>query len=231
MKKIILIGLILLSLSAFGLQPRPRNRGVSQQAIIVDKLYIDYISANRVLYTTTDGEVTSSAGFTFDGTDLSVANKINFNDGTDTSFLQMIQEDGLGERLTFGLDEDTRSLVLCDFGDTGEDLGLTAFSDPTLYLVAADKSEYTYLTNNGSTFNIGSTCSKVNMSSDNGAFFIWSQDVSSGNIFQMSGGSNDQLIDTDGEQSVLAIYPQINQSGTAAVNCLHIKTDETEIRR
>jgi len=61
-----------------------------------------------------------------------------------------VDESGLGHRLTIGLDETARALVVCDLGDINTDLGLSAQSDPTLFLVSADASAWFTLCHDGS---------------------------------------------------------------------------------
>jgi len=60
-----------------------------------------------------------------------------------------VDESGLGHRLTVGLDETARALVVCDLGDINIDLGLSAQSDPTLFLVSADASAWFTLCHDG----------------------------------------------------------------------------------
>jgi len=60
-----------------------------------------------------------------------------------------VDEPGLGHRLTVGLDETARALVVCDLGDINTDLGLSAQNDPTLFLVSADASAWFTLCHDG----------------------------------------------------------------------------------
>jgi len=60
-----------------------------------------------------------------------------------------VDEPGLGHRLTIGLDEIARALVVCDLGDINTDLGLSAQSDPTLFIVSADASAWFLLCHDG----------------------------------------------------------------------------------
>jgi len=61
-----------------------------------------------------------------------------FSDGTDIHVIKGVAETGLGGRLTVGLDETARTMVVCDYGDIGTDFGLSAASDPTFLLYDKD---------------------------------------------------------------------------------------------
>ncbi|MDD5204420.1 MAG: hypothetical protein PHS17_03315, partial [Desulfobacterales bacterium] len=81
----------------------------------------------------TDGDGTAEVSIDSAGS-LSMPTT-NLTDGTDTHTIKAVQETGLGGRLTFGLDETARTMVICDYGAVDTDFGLSAASDPSIFLV------------------------------------------------------------------------------------------------
>lgn len=57
--------------------------------------------------------------------------------GIDHHIITAITEAGLGGRLTIGLDETARTMVVCDYGDIDSDFGLVIANEPTLYVMGA----------------------------------------------------------------------------------------------
>lgn len=73
--------------------------------------------------------------------DTTVNDTLTITDGTDTHIIKAVQETGLGGRLTIGLDETARTMVLTDYSNIDTDLGLdTTYSQygSTLYLFDYD---------------------------------------------------------------------------------------------
>jgi len=72
--------------------------------------------------------------------DVVIGSILGFSDGTDVSIIKHVQETGLGGRLTIGLDETARTMVICDIGDVDTDFGLVASLEPRVVLVSPDAS-------------------------------------------------------------------------------------------
>jgi len=108
-------------------------------------------TANRVTVTNGSGTVTLSAPQDLATTSEPTFVGTDYADGTDTSIIKHLQETGLGGRLTVGLDETARTMVICDAGDMATDLGLAAASNPTLYIqnAAADVNDWISMTHDG----------------------------------------------------------------------------------
>lgn len=146
---------------------------------------------------------------------------VYFTDGTDISVIKHIQETGLGGRLTIGLDETARTMVICDYGDVDTDFGLSTSSDPKLYVYDNGASTRASLTKDTLEF------------SYTGNLFVGNQfqvslrsEMSASDPIKLTHGGN-SITDTDGEQSWVIIEPKINQSSTAAYNALKIDVTET----
>lgn len=70
---------------------------------------------------------------------------IMLTDGTDTHTIKAVQETGLGGRLTIGLDETARTMVIADYGDIDTDLGLSAESFPSFKIFDTDADSNLYI--------------------------------------------------------------------------------------
>ena len=183
----------------------------------------------------TDWEAWFDNGFTYDGIagTITTTKEVHIADANDTSIIKHVLEPGLGGRLTIGLDETARSIVICDVGDVDTDLGLSVQSSPTLYVMSADGSYYSKLVANG--LHIVGTSVILEFSgtyglqllSNYGARFKLGLNKAAGNPFILDSGTNIELTDTNAEQSWVYIEPKINQSTTAAYNGLKIKVTET----
>ena len=158
---------------------------------------------------------------TYNWQDLFLSGNITLTDGTDTSIIKHIQEPGLGGRLTIGLDETARTMVIIDAGDVDTDLGLSAVGNPSLFIFNAAATMHLQI--NSSSF---TTADVFTYRAARLTFQIGS-DQSFGDMNTFNSDSNIELIDTDGEQAWLYIEPKINQSGTAAYNGLHVNVLET----
>lgn len=157
---------------------------------------------------------------------------MTLTDGTDSSIVKHVQEPGLGGRLTFGLDETARTMVICDAGDVGTDFGLSVVTDPTIRIFKADAVQSAYLTHNTLSLFSGSlmiTGSNGNFITYGPMSFMSYADLASGNAITYTSNANIELTDTDGEQSWLYVEPKINQSATAGYNGLKIKVTETAL--
>jgi len=159
---------------------------------------------------------------------------INLTDGTDTHIIKAVQEDGLGGRLTIGLDETARTMVICDAGDVDTDLGLSAMANPILEIYDNAGDKYTSLLYNEVSLHSGYayfkyTGGKATLGSytSSGFNFIQYTGVGEGNVFDEVLGTDVELTDTDGEQSMLYVEPKINQSNTAAYNGIKVNVLET----
>jgi len=144
--------------------------------------------------------------------------------------VKSVDETGLGNRLTIGLDETARTMVICDAGDVDTDLGLGAKSDPTLFLFKADGTDSLFI-DHESFYSSSSlylqAVGNLSFIADGPTSFLLGDDIFLGDVFTFTSGASDQLRDTDGEQSWLYIEPKINQSSTAAYNGLKVNAIET----
>jgi len=161
------------------------------------------------------------------GGEITGITNFSLTDATDTHIIKAVQEPGLGGRLTIGLDETARTLVLCDIGDIDTDLGLSAAANPLFGIFNADGTSYLSLANGAITGYVGSALTitggtTLNLRGNN-------IDRNAGDWVNVNSGVGVELTDTDGEQSWLYVEPKVNQSGTAGYNGLKIKVTETAL--
>jgi len=148
---------------------------------------------------------------------------LNLTDGTDTHPIKAIQETGLGGRLTFGLDETARTMVICDVGDIDTDLGLAVANNPVLCIFNSDVSSKSMLNSSQLRF----------FGTDNywtgagRAYFQMSSDISYGSAFAFESSANIELVDTNAEQAWMYLEPKINQTSTAGYIGLLMDVTET----
>jgi len=136
----------------------------------------------------------------------------------DYATIQGINEPGLGHRLTIGLDETTRAMVICDLGDVDVDLGLAPLAYPTLYFFDDDHSHWARIYQGGSYFTIESISGANNslaLRMRQWMYFLLDRDLNNGNVFNFSSSANSELTDTNAEQAWVYIEPKINQTATA----------------
>lgn len=171
-------------------------------------------------------------GFTNDGfirhsfkilTNPTVTDKITLTDGTDPHIIQAEQEAGLGGRLTFGVDETAKVVLLCDYGDVDVDFGLAAQSNPGLYVYNSAADAFCRLASGGLYSTGGLSVNAYAIEARQNA------DRASGNSFTFISSENVELTDDNGVQSWVYIEPKINQSSTGAYNALQIKVTETGV--
>lgn len=155
-----------------------------------------------------------------------VKDTLTIKDGNSTQIIKAVYEPGLGGRLTLGLDETARTMVICDAGDVDTDFGLSTASNPTLYLYNANGTLYARFDYTGM---LGSYY--LYFQAHKNILFRIKADLDGGtskvNAFILDSDANIELTDTNAEQSWLYIEPKINQSATAAYNGLKIKVTET----
>lgn len=161
---------------------------------------------------------------------VKIQDRLDLTDGTNTSIIKHVNEPGLGGRLTFGLDETARTMVICDAGDVDADFGLGPGSHPALVFMDADLSHFSYIYNiNGLHIDAYGANSVITLSHQRGFVSSMTSDASTGNVNTFSSEANREVTDTNGEQSWVYIEPKINQSGTAAYTGLKIKVTETAL--
>ena len=161
------------------------------------------------------------------GNIVRVNDRLDLTDGTNTSILKHVQEPGLGGRLTFGLDEIARTMVICDVGDIDTDLGLSVAAIPSLYIFNDSSSNYTALRSSTWYSEFTAKNSWIFNAINGSILFRIDHDLSSLNAFELKSLPSKELIDTNAEQIWLYLEPKINQSGTAAYSGLKIKITET----
>jgi len=143
--------------------------------------------------------------------------------GESPDIIGSIHEAGLGDRLTFGLDEATRSMVVCDAGDVDKDYGLTVNADPTFSLYNAAGNKRADIAWNM----FYGRSDVVNIMGYYGVRLALFGDMASGSPFTIDSDAAKELTDTDNEQNWLNVLPKINQSATASYNGLKIYITET----
>ena len=181
-----------------------------------------------VTYDAQANTLTTTATLNLDTVDID--GNVSFTDGTDTSIIKHVQEPGLGGRITIGLDETARTMVIADAGDVDVDFGLGAASHPTLVVVddsGANPLKISWNDIDQPTTQLAIDVYGLRVESDLYVRFLMYGDVASGNPYEFLSNASIGLTDTDGEQSWLYAEPKINQSGTAAYNGLHVNVLET----
>lgn len=133
--------------------------------------------------------------------------------------------------LRIGLDETLRTLIICDRGDIGTDFGLSATSDPTLYIFNAAGSEYLRISNESiySVDNLTITVLDNFITSADKYIFQLHRDVTFGNVFTFDSLANLELDDTDGQQAWMYLEPKVLQTSTAAFDGLYLNVDTTNL--
>ncbi len=145
-----------------------------------------------------------------------------FDDGTDVHVIKAVQESGLGGRLTIGLDETARAMVLCDLGDIDVDLGLAAQDDPRLYIFKNNVAQNVSLKHDVLFFT-----SNARIIAQAGMNFEQNGDRAIGNNFSFISGSNQELTGNNAEQAWIYVGPKINQTSTAGYIGLLMDVTET----
>ena len=163
-----------------------------------------------------------------------IKDTLTLKNGTDTHKIKAVGEPGLGGRLTIGLDETARTIVICDSGDVDTDFGLAAANDPKLIIMNAALTAKGGLDASSLVLHnltIRSSGGIAQFDSWGNAGWRWynQADVATGDMFTFDSAANIELTDTNAEQSWLYVEPKINQSATAAYNGLKIKVTETSL--
>ncbi|MCK4664643.1 MAG: hypothetical protein KAT68_17370, partial [Bacteroidales bacterium] len=151
---------------------------------------------------------------------------LTISDGTDTAQISMIQETGLGERLTICVDEDSRTVVICDIGDINTDFGLTAAAEPRLVFIDAGGTEKAEIYKSQYLFAIRNFDDNIALYG-RGVTNYMNADREAANVFSFESETiHYELTDTDGEQSWIYVGARIDQSLTAAANILKLEMAE-----
>lgn len=148
---------------------------------------------------------------------------ITLRDAIYIHIIKAVNEPGLNGRLTIGLDEVARTMVICDAGDVDIDFGLSVSSVPRLVITNATGYPGMNITND----TIYRDGGGLKIQSYSGFTMAILADKSAGNVFRFDSSVGAELTDTNAEQSWVYIEPKINQSATAAYNGLKIKITET----
>lgn len=177
-------------------------------------------SAGNITYVNGEGLTVSSTG------------QMILSDGVGATIIRQFNEPGLGSRFTFGLPEVSRTMVIADAGDVDMDFGLSVAIDPTVYIFNAPGTSYATLKYDLLSLFGGSAILQADGSNMTFVSYVKQMfqsrfDLVAGNLFSFDSTANNELTDTDGEQSWGYFEPKINQSGTAAYNGLHVNVLET----
>jgi len=152
---------------------------------------------------------------------------ITVTDGTDPQTISAIQEPGLGGRLTIGLDETARTMVICDEGDKASDLALATLGHPQLFLMSSNTA--TYLT---ASYSGISTLRGNGLIITGGASstFRYADVLASGDafIFEQANPAF-ELTDADNRQAMIKVAGEFNQTGTAAADMLNLDATTTSL--
>ena len=154
---------------------------------------------------------------------LTGANQVanwDFYDGTDTHTIKAVQETGLGGRLTFGLDETARTMVICDIDDIDTDFGLAASSDPQLLIYDNSGTNKTVITQDRiliqyPTYGLFPNNSYFKVTGYQGVELNATTDRAAGHMFLIHSSANIEITDADAEQAWMYLEPKINQTSTA----------------
>ena len=151
-------------------------------------------------------------------------------DGTDPYLIKVVQEPGLGGRLTFAVNEVPRTVAICDYSDVDTDWGASIPSYPLLRICGTTPTDFaTY-----SAFGV-----------DTGQNYVFSHrtlkfqtqyDVSiAGDLYTFNSAANKELTDLDSAQSWVFLDGKVNQvnadSGAAGYSLLKghmLETDADE---
>jgi hypothetical protein len=165
-----------------------------------------------------DGSLTNWFRFRADGS-------MELNDGTGTGILKVVNEPGLGSRITWGLPEAARTMVICDAGDVGTDFGLAVQTEPSLIIMKEDGTlDYTRIRYNGFLRSGG-----LVVESGATQLYKFNIDRASGDAYIFSTDANIELTDTDGKQAWLKVDGKVNQQLTASYNLIEGVMTETAI--
>ena len=150
---------------------------------------------------------------------------VTFSDGTDAAIVDHVQETGLGGRLTIGLDETARTMVLCDVGDMATDFGLATPADPTIALRAQNTNLFLKM----DYYRISSDSSLRLQGNARVDFAVVADYSGNGGTYKFNSDANSEMTDNDGEQFFLYVTPTVNQSGTAAYSGIKVVATETAL--
>ncbi len=140
----------------------------------------------------------------------------------DTYSIGAKMDAGAGTRLTLGISEVMRTMVICDYGDRGADLGLVAQANPSLYIVNAAASEYFWQYHDGTQGVIKSSNSMAFLANSGKIWFRLDADLPAGNGYEFKSDGGVELTDSDGQQAWVLIEPKVRQTVTAALDALYI---------
>ena len=126
---------------------------------------------------------------------------------------------GAGTRLTFGLDETMRAMVICDISDINADFGLSPSGNAALYIYGTDAASGIKISAN----NIEGIAGSLSLSAAWNLLFTTvhqmtfrlTTDLDGGNAFTFESVANIELSDADAEQAWMYLGPKIKQTSTA----------------
>lgn len=136
-----------------------------------------------------------------------------------------IDEPGLGHRLTVGLDETARTMVICDLSDIDVDFGLAAVAHPNLYIYHTNASTHIEINYN----TILTTSSTLNILYLSRLIVEMQGNLTAGNAITFGSAINRGLFDTNAEQAWIFIEPEIHQTLTAGYIAILIDVDEENL--
>jgi hypothetical protein len=132
-----------------------------------------------------------------------------------------------GADLRIGLDKSNRALIICDREDIGTDFGLSAVSNPKLYIYDSIPSSRAtldvYNLDLAGIFSLAAGAGYANLNAPKYVFNL-QDNLSSGDSFSFK---TNAVTASSGTQSWIYIAPTINQSGTAGYNAILANVTET----
>ena len=200
--------------------------------IIPDGGTIGSASANSAITIAADGDVkfwenigSGNPKLTISGWDSNAA-------ALDTYSINAEMDAGGGTRLTIGLDETMRAMVICDYGDIAVDFGLGPSAYPILFIFDPDGNFYgslkaTTLTLRDTNAQLLAGTTYFQFLTKNRFWFSARGDLAAGHMVTFDSLANAELTDTNAEQAWMALYPKIKQTNTAGY--IGFLMDVTEI--
>jgi hypothetical protein len=143
------------------------------------------------------------------------------------SLITQSDAEGIADKsdLRFAIDEGLRRCIICDRGDAGADLGLSAAANPRLSIYSADVSNSLSMDYNDITFSTSGKIisgAQLTLEVTTQTMFTVTSDLSAFNAFYFKSDAGIELTDTDGRQAWVYVEPKINQSSTGAADALYI---------
>ena len=147
----------------------------------------------------------------------------------DYTRIKAVDEPGLGHRLTIGLDETTRTMVICDITDVDVDFGLIASGQPKLIIMGEGGFVQNYRTVIDRTGVTSYGANPYVHITQYRQWFRFFSDIASSHAFQFYSEANIELTDDNAEQAFMYLEPKINQTLTAGYVAVLVNVTEASL--